>query len=101
MKTLSTIVFSIVLFYASNVFAEKEATVIVISMDGMRHDISKSSDLDAFERIATMGLKAEHLIPVYQSTTYPGHVSLATGVYPDQHGILHNSFYDRKEGYIN
>ena len=101
MKTLSTIVFSIVLFYASNVFAEKEATVIVISMDGMRHDISKSSDLDAFERIATMGLKAEHLIPVYQSTTYPGHVSLATGVYPDQHGILHNSFYDRKEGYFN
>ena len=101
MKTLSTIVFSIVLFYASNVFAEKEATVIVISMDGMRHDISKSSDLDAFERIATMGLKAEHLIPVYPSTTYPGHVSLATGVYPDQHGILHNSFYDSKEGYFN
>ncbi len=101
MKALSTIVFSIVLFFASNVFAEKEATVIVISMDGMRHDISKISDLDAFERIATMGLKAEHLIPVYPSTTYPGHVSLATGVYPDQHGILHNSFYDSKEGYFN
>jgi len=101
MKALSTIVFSIVLFFASNVFAEKEATVIVISMDGMRHDISKSIDLDAFERIATMGLKAEHLIPVYPSTTYPGHVSLATGVYPDQHGILHNSFYDSKEGYFN
>ena len=92
MKALPAIVFSIVLFFVSNVFAEKEATVIVISMDGMRHDISKSGDLDAFERIATRGLKAEHLIPVYQSTTYPGHVSLATGVYPDQHGILHNSF---------
>ena len=101
MKALSTIVFSIVLFFASKVFAEKEATVIVISMDGMRHDISKISDLDAFERIATMGLKAEHLIPVYPSTTYPGHVSLATGGYPDQHGILHNSFYDSKEGYFN
>ena len=101
MKALPAIVFSIVFFFVSNVFAEKEATVIVISMDGMRHDISKSGDLDAFERIATMGLKAEHLIPVYQSTTYPGHVSLATGVYPDQHGILHNSFYDSKEGYFN
>ena len=101
MRALPTIVFSIVFFFVSNVFAEKEATVIVISMDGMRHDISKNSDLDAFERIATMGLKAEHLIPVYPSTTYPGHVSLATGVYSDQHGILHNSFYDRKEGYFN
>ena len=101
MKVFPTIVFSIVFFFFNNVFAEKAATVIVISMDGMRHDISKISDLDAFERIATMGLKAEHLIPVYPSTTYPGHVSLATGVYPDQHGILHNSFYDSKEGYFN
>ena len=39
MKALPAIVFSIVLFFVSNVFAEKEATVIVISMDGMRHDI--------------------------------------------------------------
>ena len=100
MKVFPAIVFSIVFFFVSNVFAEKAATVIVISMDGVRHDIPKSSDLDAFERIATMGLKADHLIPVYQSTTYPGHVSLATGVYPDQHGILHNSFYDSKKGYF-
>ena len=88
MKALPAIVLSIVFFFVSHVFAGKEATVIVISMDGMRHDISKNSDLDAFERMATMGLKADHLTPVYQSTTYPGHVSLATGVYPDQHGIL-------------
>jgi len=101
MKALPAIVFSIVFFFVSPVFAEKEATVIVISMDGMRHDISKNSDLDAFERIATVGLKADDLTPVYPSTTYPGHVSLATGVYPDQHGILHNSFYDSKEGYFN
>jgi len=101
MKALHTIVFSIVFFFASDVFAEKEATVIVISMDGMRHDISTSNNLDAFERIAIRGLKADHLIPVYPSTTYPGHVSLATGVYPDQHGILHNSFYDSEEGYFN
>ena len=59
MKALPAIVFSIVFFFVSPVFAEKEATVIVISMDGMRHDISKNSDLDAFERIATVGLKAD------------------------------------------
>jgi len=98
MRALPTIVFSIVLFFVSNAFAEKEATVIVISMDGMRHDISSSDDLDAFKRIATMGLKADYLIPVYPSTTYPAHVSIATGVYPDRHGILHNSFIDTQQG---
>ena len=54
-----------------------------------------------FEYIENHGVKADHLIPVYQSTTYPGHVSLATGVFPDKHGILHNSFYDRVEGHYN
>ena len=83
---------------SAGVFAEKESTVIVISMDGVRHDISENNDLDAFKRMEKNGVRAEYLIPVYQSTTYPAHVSLATGVYPDKHGILHNSFFDKVKG---
>ena len=79
----------------------KEPTVIVISMDGIRHDLWTADEIDSFEYIENHGVKADHLIPVYQSTTYPGHVSLATGVFPDKHGILHNSFYDRVEGHYN
>ena len=86
------------LLVSTGVFAEKESTVIVISMDGVRHDISKNNDLDAFKRMEKNGVRAEYLIPVFQSTTYPAHVSLATGVYPDKHGILHNSFLDKEKG---
>ena len=86
------------LVVSAGVFAEKESTVIVISMDGVRHDISENNDLDAFKRMEKNGVRAEYLIPVYQSTTYPAHVSLATGVYPDKHGILHNSFFDKVKG---
>tara|TARA_B110000438_G_scaffold229933_1_gene224825 strand:- start:544 stop:1701 length:1158 start_codon:yes stop_codon:yes gene_type:complete len=89
------------LIISPGVFAEKESTVIVISMDGVRHDISENNDLDAFKRIEKNGVRAEYLIPVYQSTTYPAHVSLATGVYPDKHGILHNSFFDKVKGYFS
>lgn len=73
----------------------------MISMDGIRHDLWKAEQIDSFEYIEQQGLRADHLVPVYQSTTYPGHVSLATGVHPDKHGILHNSFYDRDAGYFN
>ena len=83
---------------STGVFAEKESTVIVISMDGVRHDISKNNDLDAFRRMEKNGVRAEYLIPVFQSTTYPAHVTLATGVYPDKHGIIHNSFLDKEKG---
>ena len=67
-------------------------------MDGLRHDFPEKSQTGGFSLISSKGLKAESLVPVYQSTTYPGHVSIATGVHPDKHGILHNSFYDKEKG---
>ena len=86
------------LLVSTGVFAEKESTVIVISMDGVRHDVSENNDLDAFKRMEKNGVRAEYLIPVFQSTTYPAHVTLATGVHPDKHGIIHNSFLDKEKG---
>ena len=81
--------------------AQQESTVIIISMDGVSHDIEDNASLTAFKRMEQLGIKADHLIPVYPSTTYPGHVSLATGVYPNRHGILHNSFIDAQKGFFN
>ena len=83
---------------ASVVEAEKEPIVIIISMDGVSHNIAENLSLTAFKRMEKFGVKADHMIPVYQSTTYPAHVSMATGVYPDRHGILHNSFIDKQQG---
>ena len=68
-------------------------------MDGMTNDAWELKELKTFQRIQNEGIRADYMTPVYQSTTYPGHVSMATGVYPDRHGILHNSFYDRESGF--
>jgi alkaline phosphatase D len=83
---------------ASVVEAGKEPIVIIISMDGVSYNIAENLSLTAFKRMEKFGIKADHMIPVYQSTTYPAHVSMATGVYPDRHGILHNSFIDTQQG---
>jgi predicted AlkP superfamily pyrophosphatase or phosphodiesterase len=37
---------------------------------------------------------AERLIPVFPSKTYPGHYSVATGLYPGHHGIISNNMRD-------
>ena len=89
----------LLVFFSCGGLAEKEHTVIVISMDGMTNDVWNIEELDAFQKIQNEGIRAEFMKPVYQSTTYPGHVSMATGVHPDRHGILHNSFYDRETGF--
>ena len=77
---------------------DASATVILISLDGVRHDYLDRGPLPALDRIAREGLRAERLIPVFPSSTFPGHVSLATGTTPDVHGIVDNEFWDPARG---
>ncbi len=71
------------------------ATAIVISLDGVRHDYLDRARFPALDRIAREGLRASRLVPVYPSSTFPAHVSLATGATPAVHGIVDNRFWDR------
>ena len=73
-------------------------SVIVISWDGVRHDYPERADLPALARMAREGARAERLIPVFPSSTFPTHVSLATGARPARHGIIDNRFRDRERG---
>ncbi len=72
--------------------------VILLSFDGVRHDYLDRDALPAFQRIAREGARAEALVPIFPSTTFPNHVALATGTYADRHGIVGNKFLDAKLG---
>jgi predicted AlkP superfamily pyrophosphatase or phosphodiesterase len=78
--------------------AHARPVVILLSLDGVRHDYLDQGGLPAFERIAREGARAEALVPVFPSTTFPNHVSLATGAPPDVHGIVANKFLDAELG---
>jgi len=78
--------------------AEARPVVILLSFDGVRHDYLARDALPAFERMAREGARAEALVPVFPSTTFPNHVALATGTYADRHGIVANKFFDAKLG---
>ena len=73
-------------------------TVIVLSLDGVRHDLPAAGSLRAFTRMAQEGAQAKRLIPPFPSNTFPSHVTLATGTHPDRHGILGNRFIDPERG---
>jgi predicted AlkP superfamily pyrophosphatase or phosphodiesterase len=64
----------------------------------VRHDHPDSADVPALSRMAREGVRAGRLVPVFPSNTFPTHVSLATGTYPDRHGIVDNHFVDRDRG---
>ncbi|MFH0761546.1 MAG: ectonucleotide pyrophosphatase/phosphodiesterase [Bacteroidota bacterium] len=68
--------------------------VVMLSMDGFRWDYPDRYHTPNLDKIASFGVKAVSLQPSYPSKTFPNHYSIATGLYPDHHGIVQNSFYD-------
>jgi alkaline phosphatase D len=76
--------------------------VILVSLDGFRYDYAKKYHAEHLLALAAQGASApEGMLPVYPSITFPNHYTIVTGLYPEHHGIVANSFYDpaRKETY--
>lgn len=68
--------------------------VLMVSLDGFRWDYPDKVNLPCLRDIAQRGVKAKALIPSFPTKTFPNHYSMATGLYPANHGIVMNSFYD-------
>ena len=68
--------------------------VVMLSIDGCRWDYPDIHDMDNLKKIGEDGVRAEAIIPSYPTKTFPNHYTMATGLYPDHHGIVANSFYD-------
>ena len=76
--------------------------VVLVSLDGFRYDYAKKYGAKNLLQIAARGASApQGMIPAYPSVTFPNHYTIVTGLYPEHHGIVANSFYDpaRKERY--
>ncbi len=65
----------------------------MVSFDGFRWDYTDLYDTPNFDAMTASGVRAEKLIPSFPTKTFPNHYTLATGLYPDHHGIINNSFY--------
>ena len=68
--------------------------LVLISIDGFRWDYQDLHDTPTLDRIADAGIRADALIPVFPTLTFPNHYSIATGLYPANHGIIGNTFPD-------
>ena len=69
-------------------------TVILVSIDGFHPAYLDKYSAPTLSMLARQGVRARWMTPVYPSLTFPNHYSIATGLYPDNHGIVGNIFYD-------
>jgi len=97
MKKLNLTVF-LLLFLFSNQFPQDQPYVLLISFDGFRWDYSKRGITPNLDIIKQNGVSALSLRPVYPTITFPNHLSIITGLYPENHGIIQNYFTDPVTG---
>jgi predicted AlkP superfamily pyrophosphatase or phosphodiesterase len=68
--------------------------VVLVSFDGFRWDYLDRYPTPNFDRVAREGARAERMIPVFPSKTFPTHYTIATGMYAEHHGLVGNNFWD-------
>jgi len=69
--------------------------VILVSLDGFRYDYPRKYGAPHLLALGVQGASApDGMLPSYPSLTFPNHLALITGLYPEHHGIVANSFYD-------
>lgn len=68
--------------------------VILISFDGFGADYLQKTDTPHFDSLIAGGVTAQGLIPVFPTKTFPNHYSIATGLYPENSGVVGNTMYD-------
>lgn len=73
---------------------EREQYVILISLDGYRYDYTARFHPKNIQQLIDNGVEAQSLIPSFPTKTFPNHYSIATGMKPENHGLVDNAFYD-------
>jgi predicted AlkP superfamily pyrophosphatase or phosphodiesterase len=77
-----------------NSIVDHAPLVLLISIDGFRYDYFDRAVTPVLDSLIAFGVKADALIPVFPSKTFPNHYSQVTGMYPENHGIISNRMYD-------
>lgn len=72
-----------------------QPTVVLISLDGFRSDYLEKYEPPNLRALARDGVQAKWMIPAFPTKTFPNHYTIATGLYPQNHGIVENSVFDK------
>jgi predicted AlkP superfamily pyrophosphatase or phosphodiesterase len=95
-------------FAITSIFAlaAHTAPVLMISIDGLKPEYFTQADAHGMKvpylrTLMRDGTYAEGVVGIWPTITYPSHVTLLTGVWPDEHGIANNLEFDPLQQYAS
>ncbi|WP_306591906.1 alkaline phosphatase family protein [Geothrix sp. 21YS21S-4] len=69
-----------------------EGPVLILSEDGLGADQFRPDTMPQLWALAQKGLRGA-VRPPFPATTFNGHITLATGCWPEHHGVVANAYY--------
>ena len=94
MRLILRVLLVFLIGYSTAIAQDKQPIVILISLDGFRHDYVERFQPENLTKFIQKGTAADGLIPAFPSKTFPNHYTIATGMKPEHHGLVDNSFYE-------
>lgn len=78
----------------SNGTHEYRPTTVVVSLDGFHPHYINEQLTPNLHELFTQNSGSPYMTPSFPSSTFPNHWTLVTGLYPANHGIIGNTFFD-------
>lgn len=69
-------------------------TTVLISLDGFRADFLNRGLTPRLSSFIAEGISPKYMLPSFPTVTFPNHFTLVTGLYPESHGVVGNTFWD-------
>jgi hypothetical protein len=88
-----------ILLFCSSLALSAASPVLVLSFDGLSAAQFTPRTMPRFWKLGLHGQRGEGL-PPFPATTFNGHATLATGCWPEHHGIVANGFVDPALGFV-
>jgi predicted AlkP superfamily pyrophosphatase or phosphodiesterase len=74
--------------------------LLLISLDGFRWDYAERFQPPNLIKFISSGVQAESMLSSFPSKTFTNHYTIATGMYPNNHGLVDNSFFDSDKNLV-
>ena len=69
-------------------------TVLLVALDGFHPSYLERAPSRNLRELARTGVRARWMVPVFPTLTFPNFYTIATGLYPENHGIISNTIKD-------
>lgn len=94
MFTTISILFLFILCNIKGQLLSSHPKLLVVSYDAFRYDYFNRNVTPFMNKLRNEGTHTDYMMNIFVTKTFPNHHTMATGLYPENHGVVDSEIYD-------